>query len=280
LAFTDFDIDALRLVMCDRLVGHRLVYHERTTSTMDEARRLAEAGAEEGTVVIAEGQTAARGRFDRPWVAPPGQNLYFSVVLRPSLRQLPYTNMAAALAVARAVGTLGLRPTIKWPNDIRVNDRKLCGILVEVELKMQRVAFAVVGIGVNVNFDPSPYPEIAGTATSIYQETGKRIGRNIVMRAVLEELDDLYRRVAGGISLTADWAAMLDTLGRNVEVHWKDSVVKGRAQSVDEHGNLVLARPDGSTFKAMAGDVTLQSRPDQVKYASRSVVESDPCFRD
>ena len=104
MASADFDIDALRLALGDRLIGRRLVYHERVTSTMDEARRLAEAGEPEGTVVIAEDQTAARGRFDRPWVSPPGENLYFSVVLKPALEQLPYANMAAALAVARAVG--------------------------------------------------------------------------------------------------------------------------------------------------------------------------------
>jgi BirA family biotin operon repressor/biotin-[acetyl-CoA-carboxylase] ligase len=259
LASIDFDIDALRLALGDRLVGHRLAYHERVTSTMDEARKIVEAGGEEGTVVIAEDQTAARGRFDRPWIAPPGENLYFSVVLKPALDQLPYANMAAALAVARAVSSIGgLRPTIKWPNDVRISGRKLCGILVEAELESRTVPFAIVGVGLNVNFDPSRYPEIATTATSIYRETGRRTDRTLVLQSVLEYLDDLYGGVKDGLSLTADWAAMLDTLGRDVEVRWKESVVKGRADSVDDQGNLVLTRPDGSTFKATAGEVTFQ----------------------
>ncbi len=259
MAYADFDIDALRVAMGGRLVGRRLVYHERVTSTMDEAGRLAEEGEPEGTVIIAEDQTAARGRFERRWVSPPGENLYFSVVLKPALDQLPYANMAAALAVARAVSSIGgLRPTIKWPNDVRINDRKLSGILVEAELESREVPFAVVGVGLNVNFDPSRYPEIAATATSIYRETGKRTDRTLVLRTVLEHLDDLYGGVKNGLSLTADWAAMLDTLGRDVEVRWKDSVVKGRADSVDDQGSLVLTRPDGSTFKATAGEVTLQ----------------------
>ena len=227
---------------------------------MDEARRLAQSGCEEGTVVVAEEQTAARGRFDRRWVSPPGENLCFSVILKPTLDQLPYANMAAALAVVRAVRSLdGLRPSIKWPNDVRVGGRKLCGILVEAALESRHVPFAVVGVGLNVNLDPSRYPEIASTATSVYRETGRRTDRTPVLRSVLEHLDDLYRGVKSGLSLTGDWAALLDTLGRDVEVRWRESVVRGRADSVDDQGNLVLTRRDGSTFKATAGEVTLQS---------------------
>ena len=126
---------------------------------MDEARRLAQSGCEEGTVVVAEEQTAARGRFDRRWVSPPGENLCFSVILKRVSTSSPYANMAAALAVVRAVGSLdGLWPSIKWPNDVRVGGRKLCGILVEAALESRRVPFAVVGVGLNVNLDPFGTP--------------------------------------------------------------------------------------------------------------------------
>ena len=226
---------------------------------MDEAQRLAEQGEPEGTVVVVEEQTAGRGRFDRGWISPRSQNLSFSALLRPTQAQLPFMNMAGTLAVSRAVADVtGLAPTIKWPNDVRINGRKVSGILIETATEAGEVGHAIVGIGVNVNFDPAQHPEIASFATSIYRETGRKADRTRVLQLVLEHFDDLYRAVKGGESLTEDWAASLETLGRTVQVRWGDHVVEGRAEAVDERGNLVLARPDGTTFTAVAGEVTLQ----------------------
>jgi BirA family biotin operon repressor/biotin-[acetyl-CoA-carboxylase] ligase len=226
---------------------------------MDEARRLAEQEAPEGTVVIAEEQTAGRGRFDRSWISPRGQNLSFSVMLRPTATQLPFMNMAATLAVSEALAELtGLVPTIKWPNDVRINGLKASGILIETSIEGGMVGYAIVGIGLNVNFDPSEFPEIAPTATSIIRETGQEADRTEVLRVVLEHFDDLYRAVKEGRSLTEEWSARLETLGRTVQIRWRDTVMEGRAESVDEQGNLVLTRADGSTFTAVAGEVTLQ----------------------
>lgn len=226
---------------------------------MDEARELGDQGAPEGTVVIAEEQTAGRGRFNRAWISPRGQNLSFSVLLRPTQAQLPFMNMAATLAVSGAVADVaGLSPTIKWPNDVRVNGRKLSGILVETQMAASEVRCAVVGIGVNVNFDPSQYPEIASTATSIFRETGRKASRTRVLQRTLERFDDLYRVVKGGGSLTKEWASQLDTLGRTVQVRWQEQVLEGRAEGVDEQGNLILSRSDGTTVAVVAGEVTLQ----------------------
>ena len=260
MAETDLDIELLRGVFSHRRVGCQLLHYDVLGSTMDEARALAQGGEREGTVVIAEEQTTARGRFDRVWVSPRGQNVSFSVLLRPSAAQLPYMNMAATLAVSRAIeGLTGLSTTIKWPNDVRINGRKVSGILVETEVAGKEVSHAIVGIGVNVNFDPQRYPEIAAIATSLFRETGRRVDRTTVLRAVLEHFDELYRAVKGGGSLTKDWAASLDTLGRNVQLRWHDQVVEGRAEEVDEQGNLVLRRPDGTAFTAVGGEVTLQA---------------------
>ena len=241
------------------VVGKRVRYHAVLDSTMDEARRLAEADEPEGTVVVAEEQTAGRGRFGRSWVSPPGQDLLFSVVLRPTSAQMPYVNMAATLAVSGAVGDLtGLRPAIKWPNDVRVNGRKLSGILVETSVEAGEPKYAVVGIGLDVNLDVSDFPEIAAIATSMYMETGRRLDRTRVLLAVLERLDDLYVAVRQGRSLTDRWAAEMETLGRTVRVQWGDRVLEGRASGVDERGSLLLTRPDGDTVAVVAGEVTLQ----------------------
>ena len=227
---------------------------------MDEARRLADEGRPEGTVVIAEEQTAGRGRFDRVWVSPPGDDLLFSVILRPQVEQLPYVNMAATLAVSGAIVTLtGLNPAIKWPNDVRIGGRKVCGTLIETSMEGERVRYAVVGMGLNVNFDPSRHPDIVGTATSLSIETGKRLDRTRVLADVLRRLDDLYAAVKEGRSLTEEWAARLETLGKDVRVRWRDQVYEGLAREVDEQGNLVIANADGSTVTVVAGEVTLQS---------------------
>ena len=227
---------------------------------MDEARVLAERGDPEGTVIVVEEQTAGRGRFDRAWVSPRSQNLSFSVVLRPTAAQLPYVNMAATLAIARCVTEItGHEAGIKWPNDVRINGRKVSGILIETAMAGGYVDHAIVGIGVNVNFDPAEHPEISTTATSLYRETGEKRDRTEVLRRVLTELDDLYGEVRSGRSLTSDWAAMLETLGRTVQVRWKERVIEGRAEAVDDQGNLVLVGADGATTTVTAGEVTLQA---------------------
>lgn len=240
-------------------MGRHVLYFDTVGSTMDEAVALAEEGADEGTVVIAEVQTAARGRFDRRWVTAQGRDVTFSVVLRPRPAQLSQVNMAAALAVADAVLRLtGLAPTIKWPNDVRIGGRKVAGILIETAMEAEELRHAVVGIGLNVNLDPSEFPEISSIATSLLAETGGPMDRATVALALLECTDDRYAAVRRGRSLTDEWAARLDTLGQTVRVRWGERVLEGRATAVDESGNLQLTAPDGSTTTVVAGEVTLQ----------------------
>ena len=253
------DIDGLRRALSGRVVGCQLYYHTLLVSTMDEARRLAGRGELEGAVVFAEEQTAGRGRFDRAWVSPPGLNLSFSVLFRPDKEKLPYINMAAALAVCDAASELaGLATTIKWPNDVRADGKKLSGILVETDVVGNEIDHAVVGIGVNVNLDAGRYPEIASTATSLMAECGREFDRSSALRLVLEYLDGYYARIKSGTSLTTEWASKLDTLGKVVQVRWRDHVIEGNAETVDDQGNLILRQPDGSTVNVVAGEVTLQ----------------------
>ena len=256
---SDLDIPALESALEDRIIGHRIHHYDMIGSTMDEARRLASEGALEGTVVIAEEQTAGRGRFNRAWVSPRGENLSFSVILTPPASDLPYMNMAATLAVARTIADCsGLRPTIKWPNDVRVDGLKISGILIETAIESKDAVCAIIGIGVNVNFDPSLYAEIADISTSLYRETGQRLNRTPVLRTLLEHFDDAYAAARTGESLTADWSAMLDTLGRTVSLRSQHDTIEGIAESVDEQGNLLVRQSDGSLYTATAGEVTSQ----------------------
>ncbi|HAL49317.1 MAG: biotin--[acetyl-CoA-carboxylase] ligase [Chloroflexi bacterium] len=253
------NIDGVRKALSGGIVGSAVHYHALLPSTMDEARRLALDGAPDGTVVIAEEQTKGRGRFSRVWVSPPGLNLALSVLLRPEIPQLPYINMAAALAVCDVVHELtDLSASIKWPNDVRIGGRKLSGILVETDMVGRQLNHAVVGIGMNVNLDPSQHPEIAEIATSILAESGREANRSEALRLLLGHLDRYYAEIRGGASLREPWAAKLETLGMTIQVRWGDDVIEGTGESVDEQGNLMVRKADGSSVTVVAGEVTLQ----------------------
>ncbi len=241
------------------LIGSRLLYYLSATSTMDVAREAAASGYPEGAVALAEEQTAGRGRFQRQWVSPAGVNLYFSVLLYPDFHALQRLTMATSLGVARGITrACGLPVAIKWPNDVRRGGKKLCGILLESALEGERVRYAIVGVGVNVNLDPSPYPEIAATATSVMQECGRPVSREQVLASVLLEMDGVYAALRGGADLRPEWRALLETLGKRVEVRWGDDREAGLAEDVTEDGSLVLRRRDGSRITLPVGEVTLQ----------------------
>jgi BirA family transcriptional regulator, biotin operon repressor / biotin---[acetyl-CoA-carboxylase] ligase len=253
-----FSSKTLRDALTTRFVGRRLEYRAVLGSTQDLARRLAQAGAAEGTVVLAGRQTAGRGRLGRSFISPRG-GLYFTVVLRPVLEQLRPLPIVAALAVARGLERVaGLRTALKWPNDVLVGGRKICGILVESELMGQAVSYALVGIGVNVNADMAAYPEIAAIATSVTAEAGRPVSREALAAAVLSELEALYLAVQSGRRVQDEWRARLETLGRQVRVTSGQTVEEGLAEDVDGDGSLILLRPDGSRVSIAAGDVTLR----------------------
>ena len=254
-----YDVEALREALRGRTVGRRILHFDRIGSSMDETRRLAEAGEPEGLVCIVEEQTKGRGRFNRAWVSPRGKNVSFSLLLTPALEQLPFMNMAAALSVSGALRAYaGLDTRLKWPNDVRVGGLKICGVLIENSARLDGRVNAVIGIGVNVNFDPSEHPEIADLATSVRKETGRRGDRTAILREVLERMDGLYAEVKAGARLTERWAAEMETLGRHVTVRWKERETSGVAESVDDEGGLVLRRDDGTLVTVSAGEVTSQ----------------------
>ena len=256
---SDLSSEVISRGLDTRIVGGRVLYLTTVSSTMDAARREAEDGAPEGMVVVAETQTAGRGRFQRPWVSPSGVNVTLSILLRPQPDELPRLNMAATLAVVRAIGvTTGLQSAIKWPNDVHLGGRKVAGILIEGQAKVGAAPYAILGIGLNVNFDPASYPEIAALATSLAQETGGPVSRLAVLQALLREMDGLYAALRRGDSPWEEWRGLLETLGRRVRVQWRGVVEEGLTVEVDREGSLVLERADGSRVTLPAGEVTLR----------------------
>lgn len=259
LTWTNKNIENLIRKLGNRRIGGEILYYPTLGSTMDQAALLAQEGYPDGAVILAEEQTASRGRFNRHWITVPGHNVSFSVVLRTDLSILRQVNIAATLGLADAIENIaGVEATIKWPNDVRVGGKKIAGILIESSMVGSELDYAILGIGINVNFDPYCFPEISTTATSFYNETGRQFDRSLVLQSVLERLDDRYSEVVHGKSLRDQWVAKLDTLGQVVRVAWRDEEVVGLAKAVDDNGNLVLVQNDGSTITVIAGEVTLK----------------------
>lgn len=247
----------------DRLSFSR-VFLPSTTSTNDVARDLASRGAPEGTVVVADYQTAGRGRMGRRWLAPPGAALLCSILFRPDAppnRAHDLTTIVA-LAAADAIGeTAELAVALKWPNDLVVARpegwRKLGGLLAETGLSADRLEYVVVGIGINVNIPAEALPELAPEATSILAETGRETDRNLLLERMLEGVMARYERWQAGECLHAEWATRLVTLGRPVRIVTAEGERQGIAEGVDEDGALLLRTPDGALHRVRVGDVFL-----------------------
>lgn len=237
------------------------VHHfETLDSTNDLAKELAVQGAPEGTVVVAEAQTGGRGRLGREWNSPPGVGLYVSLVLRPMLppMELPQITLTTAVAVVRAVHRVtGVAPGIKWPNDLLVNGKKLGGILTEMETESDRIRHVVVGLGLNVN-NPEFPPELAATATSLTLTAGGTFSRVNLLKAWLEEFEELYGRFLnqGFPEILEEWKGYTVTLGRAVTVRQGPREISGQALDVAPDGALLLRTNTGEMVRVTSGEIT------------------------
>ena len=235
-----------------------------TDSTQRVARELARAGASEGTVVIAEAQTAGRGRLGRTWHSPRGVNLYCSIVLRPPLSPaaVPQVALVAGVAAAAALAeTPGLAPRLKWPNDVLIDGRKVAGILTEMEAEVERVHHVILGIGVNLNAPRAAFPpELRERATSLFLATGRRVDRAAVTGRLLAALEARYGRfLEGGFeAVRAEWESYSCLTGTDVRVASAEGEMAGRVLGLDTDGALMLARPDGTSTRIVAGEVTVR----------------------
>ncbi len=245
-------------------LGRRVVYYPTVGSTNDEARRLARQGAPEGTLVVADYQTAGRGRLDRQWWSPSGSNLLLSLVLRPAFlapHQAQRLVMACSLAVCDALADVtGLAAAVKWPNDVLVAAHKVCGLLAEVGLAGTALDYAVVGLGINVNadFKADDAPACMTPATSLKTVLGREVSRLNLLGGVLGNMEERYECLRAGELPHAEWQGRLVTLGQVVQVTMPDRVLVGMASGVDADGALLLRQADGTLERVLAGDVTLR----------------------
>jgi len=252
------------IVACLRtaVIGKRLICLDKTGSTNTDAFALAEEGAVEGTVVMADEQSGGKGRRGRIWSSPVGVNLYCSVVLRPKVmpHEAPQLTFLSAVAVARTIALLtGLRPEIKWPNDVLLGGCKVAGLLNEMSAETDGINFVVLGIGVNLNMTPEQFPDdLRHPATSLFAATGERIIRARFAATLLNELDRLYNGFLGqGFEpVREEWQLYCNARGRELLVSDAGTeAVRGFFDGVDGNGALMLRRADGRIERILSGDV-------------------------
>jgi BirA family biotin operon repressor/biotin-[acetyl-CoA-carboxylase] ligase len=246
-------------------VGRRFVYRPVSESTMDDARRMLERfRLTNGALLLAETQTAGRGRANRSWVSPPDVNLYFTVILTPSaedVRCLSYvTPLAVSNAIEEVVAAQGvtLKPDLKWPNDLLIGGKKVAGVLVETTQNAEGMLVALVGVGVNVNLETAAYPEISDIATSLRDVLGFSVAREELLAAFCNHFEALYEAASGGSFEPFEaWKRRLINLGQPVVANGSVGRIEGVAVDVSADGALIIEQPDGRRVTVEAGDVTL-----------------------
>jgi len=247
-----------------RVIGREIQVFEETTSTNDLMARLARGGVKEGVVIFAESQSKGRGRLGRRWISPARKGLWFSVLLRPNIQPQAATQLtiASATALARAI-TLqtGIVPEIKWPNDILIRGKKIAGILTEMSAELDHLKEVILGIGIDVNLEANEFPAaLRKTATSIRIESGQMVDRAGLAVAILRELDRDYERIKRGeFDIIAEqWQEHCSTIGAQVSIRVGDRVARGRAESLDADGALLLRGQHGHLERIIGGDVTME----------------------
>ncbi len=241
-----------------RVLGRRLACHLEVRSTSDVAMEAGLRGAPHGSVVLAEHQTAGRGRCGRDWYSPPGVGLWFSILLRFKLtvEESWMLTLGAGVAVSEAMeAATGIRPDLMWPNDVLIGRRKLAGILTEARLEGPRIAFAVVGIGINVAQDVTDFPpDLRGRATSVKMASGRTPDRSCLLGTVLERLESVYSALRPE-PIRSLWKARSSILGSRVNARSIDGQVEGIAEDVTAGGALSVRLDDGRLASVRFGEV-------------------------
>lgn len=273
-AFQPVTCHAVAKALCTNTLGRSLHILEHTPSTNSTALTLAQEGAPDGTVVIAEAQTSGRGRLGRPWYSPPGKNLYCSIILRRSMssdlvsRWLSWVPLLSAVGVGRGIQVIsGLRPSLKWPNDILLEHRKVGGLLCESSGTGTANAVVIVGIGLNVNMRRDTFPEdLRDRATSLAAEAGRPFDRAVLLAMLLSELELRYDGFfsGAGLEIKREYELRCTSIGQRVRVDMANGeCVEGLADSIGDDGSLqVLVEHSqgglkpGTAVTIRAGDVT------------------------
>lgn len=247
-----------------KILGKEIISYKKVGSTNDVAYELAEKGLKEGLIILAEEQESGKGRHGRSWVSPSKCGIYLSVMLRPQItpREIPRITLLAAVAVARAIREMtGLPAMIKWPNDILVRGKKVCGILTEMKAEQDGVAFIVIGIGINVNTSAKQLPKGATSLKNelMLNESDDQVSRLELTKKLIEKLEEEYflLKKDGFRPIMDEWKRLTDMIGSRVRVVLQGRTFEGLAHDMDPDGALVIRKDTGTLERISSGDIIM-----------------------
>ncbi|MDE6607476.1 MAG: biotin--[acetyl-CoA-carboxylase] ligase [Lachnospiraceae bacterium] len=255
----------LKSRMETKWAGQTVYYFDKTGSTNIDAKKFAADGAPHGTIVVADDQENGRGRRGRTWQSPAGSNVYFTIVLRPAFEpdKASMLTLVMAMSVAEAIGDYcGIRAQIKWPNDIVINKKKVCGILTEMEIALETndIQYVVIGVGINTNQEEFP-EEMKEIASSLVNEGGRKVSRAGMIQKVMESFERNYEsfaRIKDLSQMREAYDAMLVNKDRQVKVLDPKGEYTGIAKGINEKGELLVQKKDGQIEAVYAGEVSVR----------------------
>jgi len=247
-----------------KILGQEVSFWEEVTSTNEKLGQLARKGGKEGLLVVSEIQTAGRGRRGRNWVSPKGTGIWMSLLLRPNLPtfKAPMLTLLAGLAICKSIRKVtGLSAKIKWPNDILIDGKKVCGILTEMDGEMEQIHHIVLGMGINVNM--GSFPEaLKDIATSLFLETGELVSRKNLVQEILLELEIIYEQyeIAGDFGVFRDeYLSLCQTIGQEITILGKEPF-DGIGVDITPQGELLVKKTDGTHVVVYSGEVSVRGR--------------------
>lgn len=265
-----FNAEEIEKNLKTSFIGKPVHFYQNTESTNTAAYNLALNGAKEGTAVVADSQAKGKGRLGRIWESPNGVNIYTSIILRPDIhpQTAPKITLMAAVAVAETISKFlnngsGCKPepTVKWPNDILLNSKKVSGILTEMNSETDRISFIILGIGVNLNMTMDMLPkELRSIATSLKEETGKDISRIDFLNTLYLNIEKWHKDFLknGFAPVCAAWKTYFNMAGKVVNVKDADRQIEGIALTIDDDGHLLVREKSGKIVKIISGDVVIK----------------------
>lgn len=247
-----------------KYIGKNIMYFSTIDSTNNKSKELALDGSPNGTVVISEEQTLGRGRLGRNWVSPKYKGIWMSIILKPDTdpMNVPKVTQVGAAAVIKTLNELGIKATIKWPNDIVMNNKKICGILTEMSGELNKVNYVIMGIGINVNIDIEDFPEeLKDIATSISHEEGRYLKRKDLVSSLLNNFEILYdefekeESINLSVNICRENSALI---GKEVKIINRGKESIGRAVDLNDEGQLLVQYSDGKIDKIISGEVSIR----------------------